>query len=320
MSEFLVTKVHIDALMTAALHWSEAYVGPEQYRRFRYLDPVPADPCRISMKALTPETADEVGRTVWRHNFNRSEWGYEEEFHDEEDGPGLPTVMSYVFEELPGQPDPVLILQAITCYDYQTSGEGGEPDAVETLAVDFIAWLQGQAIIRLPGSDFGLEVWPIDSREIFLPYSERSQSPAAEMWFDSAVRNEYPAEIEFGSVRYPSVVHAFWALSTSDEETRARIRAAAGPREVKELVAGTPQVDNWGQISVAVLAGLLRAKFTQHPNLAETLISTGSSLLPPTAGQSPDRWIMGEDSPGWTGRLLELIRAELVAERAGLSI
>ncbi|MEU8132793.1 NADAR family protein [Streptodolium elevatio] len=62
---------------------------------------------------------------------------------------------------------------------------------------------------------------------------------------------------------------------------------------------------------------LLRAKFRQHPDLADILVSTGDarivyqSLDPFWDGAGP-----GETKRHWMGRLLELVRAELVLARS----
>lgn len=131
----------------------------------------------------------------------------------------------------------------------------------------------------------------------------------------SALRNEYPAAITVGGHSYPTVTHAYWALSTGDATHRAIIAAAATPLKAQKAGADSPRREGWSQARTAVMAALLRAKFTQHPHLAEILCGTGAAVI--TYDQYDSAfWSYGRN---WMGRLLELVRAELAAERFGLT-
>ncbi|WP_433474877.1 NADAR family protein [Spirillospora sp. CA-142024] len=133
-----------------------------------------------------------------------------------------------------------------------------------------------------------------------------------------ALQNDCPAPVEVGEVVYPSVVHAYWALSTADPEARDRIRAAGRPYDAQQIAEGVPRVQDWPQIRTAVMAGLLRAKYTQHPDLAEVLLGTGDAPIAYTGTES-DHWITrGEKGRNWVGRLLELVRSEMRAQKSGI--
>ncbi|MEW5529832.1 NADAR family protein [Streptomyces virginiae] len=61
------------------------------------------------------------------------------------------------------------------------------------------------------------------------------------------------------------------------------------------------------------MARLLRAKYEQHPDLAAVLLATGDAAL---LYDDADSGFWGENGGrgrNWTGRLLELVRAELLA-------
>lgn len=132
------------------------------------------------------------------------------------------------------------------------------------------------------------------------------------------LQNDYPSPIDVGGVVYPSVVHAYWALATVDPEVRERIRAAERPDEAQEIAEEATRVRDWPRARTAVMAGLLRAKFTQHPELAEILLGTGDAPIAYT-GMDSDHWIIrGGKGRNWIGRLLELIRSELHAQKSGL--
>ncbi|NNN32135.1 NADAR family protein [Streptomyces sp. S3(2020)] len=103
------------------------------------------------------------------------------------------------------------------------------------------------------------------------------------------LRNDYPAEIHYAGVTYPSVHDGYWALAESH------------------------QGDDWPDVRLAVMAGLLRAKFTQHPDLAEILLATGSATISYTGHEESPYWRDAGSRGGrnWIGRLLELVRSEL---------
>ena len=139
----------------------------------------------------------------------------------------------------------------------------------------------------------------------------------AEDWPDPpgpmALRNEYPAPIIVAGETYPTVEHAYWALSTADESQRAAIAAASTPLDAADLGKGAPRREGWDQQCLAVMAVLLRAKFTQHPDLARILTDTGTAVI--TYNQYSEFW---GHRRNWMGRLLELVRAELVLQGLGV--
>jgi predicted NAD-dependent protein-ADP-ribosyltransferase YbiA (DUF1768 family) len=132
------------------------------------------------------------------------------------------------------------------------------------------------------------------------------------------LRNDFPAEIVFAGERYASVLHGYWALCAADTSDRSRIRDAASGREAQELGGRAPRRSDWPDVRLAVMAGLLRAKFTQHSELAQVLVSTGDARIRYTGLSESPYWRDVPDNRGrnWVGRLLELIRSELVARQA----
>lgn len=129
------------------------------------------------------------------------------------------------------------------------------------------------------------------------------------------LRNEYPAEITVDSVSYPTVVHAYWALAAADPATAEQIRAADRPHDAEKLAGQAVIRPDWPVIRIAVMARLLRAKFAQHPQLAETLLATGDGRIVYSSFAS-GYWNVGRQGRNWMGRLLEVTRSEIAAERA----
>ncbi|MFE4261222.1 NADAR domain-containing protein [Streptomyces sp. NPDC056883] len=134
-----------------------------------------------------------------------------------------------------------------------------------------------------------------------------------------ALRNDYDAPFTYAGETYPTVVHGYWALFAADRADHDRIRAAATAREAQELGGGAAGRADWAARRLAVMAGLLRAKFDQHPRLAELLAATGEGAILYSGSDSPFWRDEGSRGGGrnWVGRLLELIRSELLAAGVG---
>ncbi|WAZ20698.1 NADAR family protein [Streptomyces cinnabarinus] len=131
------------------------------------------------------------------------------------------------------------------------------------------------------------------------------------------LRNDYPVPIEFGGRTYASVLHAYWALAAADPADHDRIRAAATPRDAHELGGRAARRDGWADLRVGVMGALLRAKFGQHPELADVLLSTEDARISYTGYDEAPYWKDQRDGRGrnWAGRLLELVRSELLVAR-----
>ncbi len=140
-----------------------------------------------------------------------------------------------------------------------------------------------------------------------------SDDPGAE-----ALRNEYPASIEVDGVAYPTVTHAYWALSAADPAVREAVAGAESTFRARDLAAGAERRAGWEQARTAVMTRLLRAKFTQHPHLARALLATDDATLVYDDSASEFWGDNGGRGRNWTGRLLELVRSELHAGRSPL--
>ncbi|MEU3852188.1 NADAR family protein [Streptomyces sp. NPDC029554] len=133
-----------------------------------------------------------------------------------------------------------------------------------------------------------------------------------------ALRNDYPAPVRVDGDTYPSVAHAYWALSTADPAARAAARDADTAFAARNTAVGAPRREGWEEARTAVMTALLRAKYTQHPHLARVLLDTADATLvyDDDSGHWGDNGGRGRN---WTGRLLELVRSELRAGQAGIA-
>ncbi|MGW4657318.1 NADAR family protein [Streptomyces sp. NPDC004279] len=132
------------------------------------------------------------------------------------------------------------------------------------------------------------------------------------------LRNEFPAPIVMGNRTYPTVAHAYWALAVADEHRQEEILGAERPYDAQKLAEEATLRDDWPQVRVAVMTRLLRAKFQQHPEFAETLMATGATRLIYTEVGSTFWGQRGLEGRNWMGRLLELTRSELVAAKLNI--
>jgi ribA/ribD-fused uncharacterized protein len=135
-----------------------------------------------------------------------------------------------------------------------------------------------------------------------------------------ALRNDYPAPVEVDGVTYPSVAHAYWALSVVEADARAAVLAADNPYAAQRVAADAGRRTGWEHARTAVMTGLLRAKYAQHPDLAEILLATGDATVVYDDAASGFWGDNGGRGRNWTGRLLELVRSELQARRAGIPL
>lgn len=129
MSAFVVTKQHIDAMVTGGLP------RPGDTGWIRWSDPV--DPERIHV--LNRDTADRAGALLWQEN----RVSVNHRYHD-----GDEIDVLYAFHRY-GQ-NPVVVLKLIDCYEYQSCEH---PGWKESQAKRLCDQLRKQVISKLPGYD-----------------------------------------------------------------------------------------------------------------------------------------------------------------------
>jgi predicted NAD-dependent protein-ADP-ribosyltransferase YbiA (DUF1768 family) len=154
---------------------------------------------------------------------------------------------------------------------------------------------------------------------------DQPQDPAVKLavipgkWPDDpgvlCLRNDFPATVRIGGGTWASAEHAYWALATTDETARATIRDTPRALAVQGAIGAASLRADWPDLRVTAMHRVLRAKFAQHPELATILVATGDARIEYNI-HSPF-WSGGQHGRNWLGRLLELVRSEIVAQRAG---
>jgi ribA/ribD-fused uncharacterized protein len=97
-----------------------------------------------------------------------------------------------------------------------------------------------------------------------------------------AFSNLFRRPMVFEGAPFPTAEHAYQAGKAVRPAVRDWIQSAPSPSLAAMAAHGLytwEVVPNWAAIKFERMRGVLRAKFTQHPDLAELLLSTGSSRL-----------------------------------------
>lgn len=167
MSAFVVDKTHLDALLTAGLVWNPGssklrwLIGETELTDYREGEPWGETAIKSferRVRELTDETAGHVGAMLWAENRRSVNHRYAE---DEWEAP-------YVFEHLGINIDPLVVLDGLSCYEYQSC----EHPAWETSeAKAFCDSLRASAIHELPRE--GERVWEITDPAVFGPRVRR---------------------------------------------------------------------------------------------------------------------------------------------------
>jgi len=164
MSAFVVDDAHIDCLITAGLcdpqnplKWLIAEEPTDgTHERGAAWGHRALEVYKQRRRTLTPETADAVGALLRAQNIRSVNFRYNEDEPEAE--------AYYQFAELPGTVVPIVVFQAIDCYEYQSCET---PDWESSEACAFCDALRRKMIREIPG--YGdVNAWGISRRDVFL--------------------------------------------------------------------------------------------------------------------------------------------------------
>ena len=144
MSAWMVSKRHVDYLLSAALRYGKVHP-------LRWYLPATTEtpqPYEERRRELAPENASSVGAMLWTENRVSVNHRYNQKG-------GL---QSYRFARYPGDVDPVVVLKSIRCYVYQSCEH---PGWEQSEARAFCDALTLACFDKLPGYDAA--PWGIDS-------------------------------------------------------------------------------------------------------------------------------------------------------------
>lgn len=133
--------------------------------------------------------------------------------------------------------------------------------------------------------------------------------------------NLYRREIEFEGERYRTSEHAYQAGKARKPEVKAWLMTAPSPALLAMAAHGLYYWDvtpGWSKLKFDRMRRVLRAKFTQHDDLRELLLSTGDARLVESAiVDNPVNRLWGEVN-GVGENTLGVMLMELRAEFRGI--
>jgi N-glycosidase YbiA len=126
----------------------------------------------------------------------------------------------------------------------------------------------------------------------------------------------YP--IQLRGKRWPTSEHFFQAQKFADESDREEVRTAKTPMIAARLGRDRKRKlrRDWEAVKASIMREALEAKFRQHDQLRELLLSTGDALLVEHT-DNDSYWGDGGDGSGQNqlGRLLMTVRDLLRSEK-----
>lgn len=126
--------------------------------------------------------------------------------------------------------------------------------------------------------------------------------------------NFYPAEVVWDNIVWPTSEHAYQAAKFDDREVRLTISRMKTPQEAKAVGKGKGDA-SWHLRSLDVMYEIVKAKFTQNPQLKDRLLATGDAHL--EEGNTWHDTFWGVCPPGSNkgqnhlGKILMRVREEL---------
>lgn len=120
--------------------------------------------------------------------------------------------------------------------------------------------------------------------------------------------NFYRSQIYLDGRVWPTVEHYYQAQKTTDPVEQERIRQASTPGNAKRIGRRVLIRQDWEDIKVDVMKRALRAKFTQHDDLKNLLMSTDGQTLHEKSPRDVFWGVYGKDM---LGRLLMEVREEI---------
>lgn len=126
--------------------------------------------------------------------------------------------------------------------------------------------------------------------------------------------NFAPYEIFLGKKRWPTSEHYFQAQKFVDAKDREQVRRAKTPMIAARIGRDRKRKirRDWNSVRVSVMREAVLAKFTQHEDLRELLLSTGDAKIVEHT-DNDSFWGDGGDGSGenWLGRILMELRSSL---------
>lgn len=91
--------------------------------------------------------------------------------------------------------------------------------------------------------------------------------------------NFWPATFVWDGIIWHHSEGAYVAAKTLDQDMRLQISKVKNPGDVKRLGRKLELRPDWEQVKVQIMYEIVKAKFTQNPDLKQKLLDTGDAIL-----------------------------------------
>lgn len=130
--------------------------------------------------------------------------------------------------------------------------------------------------------------------------------------------NFYQTPVTYKGLTYPNGEAAFQAQKCQSEEDKVKYTLVNNPVRAKQMGKKEPGVPtNWRELSMEIMLGVLRAKFSV-PEMAEKLLATGDAELVEGNNHHDNLWgdcicpkCVNKVGQNRLGKLLMQVRGEL---------
>lgn len=130
--------------------------------------------------------------------------------------------------------------------------------------------------------------------------------------------NFWPAEVELGGLKFPTVEHAYQAAKTLDIAQRRQIQSLLTPGQAKRMGRAVTMRSDWESIKLDIMIDLVWQKFSRHPELKALLLSTGNAALEEGNAWGDRFWGISPVGSGigknMLGKILMAVREQLHEE------
>lgn len=124
--------------------------------------------------------------------------------------------------------------------------------------------------------------------------------------------NWYSCPFKWNRITWANSEQALMSMKSFDKDYQKKIRKATNPADAKRLGRAVKLRQDWDQVKFNLMVEILFAKFSQHPDLAEILLETGTQSIHEDCNDP--WWAGGPNYPGgkdMLGRALMLVRKRL---------
>jgi nicotinate (nicotinamide) nucleotide adenylyltransferase len=152
--------------------------------------------------------------------------------------------------------------------------------------------------------------------EVLTEYNNRIAKFREEFSFLS---NFYPCDVSYNKITYKNAEAAFQAQKTLDPDERLSFSNLSGAQSKSKGRSVLLRKD-WDEIKLTVMEEIVRAKFTQNPNLAQMLSATGDRLIEEGNSWNDRYWgvdVKSGKGENHLGQILMKIRAEICSPASG---